>query len=212
MLGYASMLSMVGELEPKQQEYVGKILGGIDQMTSLIDDLLGLGRLEAGVDLVLSKFRLEDILESVIEQFRQPAQARGMSLVAEIDGRLPVIEGDAALIRQAVANLTSNAIKYATESKQIIIKTSVDSSEVIVGVRDSGPGIAKKDQIRLFEKFYRVNQPGTDRVKGSGLGLALVKSIAERHGGRVWVESQPGIGSTFYIALPIQMNTAENSH
>jgi signal transduction histidine kinase len=203
MLGYATMLPMVGELDPTQQEYVGKILGGIEQMSLLVEDLLDLGRLDAGVDLTLIRLRMEEIIESVIEEYRQPAAVAGLKLSREIAGNLPAVRGDAALIRQAVANYVSNAIKYAPQSGKLIIRAVAESDEVVVAVIDRGPGIPQADRLRLFEKFYRVNPVGKERVRGSGLGLALVKSIASRHGGRAWCESEVGQGSSFYLSLPI---------
>lgn len=203
MLGYATMLPMVGNLEAKQQEYVHKIVTGIEQMSTLIDDLLDLGRLEAGVGLVLSGLRVSELLGSVVEEYRQPAFASGNVLVMEAPNALPGVWGDAALLRQAVANYVSNAIKYAPNSGQITLGATVLDSFVIIRVTDQGPGLSENDQRRVFEKFYRVPQKrGREQVKGSGLGLALVKSIAERHGGRAWCESKVGEGSSFYLALP----------
>jgi signal transduction histidine kinase len=203
MLGYATMLPMVGDLEPKQQEYVGKILGGIEQMSVLVEDLLDLGRLDAGVDLTLIRLRMEEIIESVVEEYRQPASVAGLSLHTEIAGNLPAVRGDAALIRQAVANYVSNAIKYAPRSGKLVIRAIAGRDEVVIAVIDRGPGVPQKDRLRLFEKFYRVDQPGKERIRGSGLGLALVKSIADRHGGRAWCESEAGQGSSFFLAIPI---------
>jgi signal transduction histidine kinase len=204
MRGYATMLPMVGELTDKQQEYIEKILNGIEQMSSLVNDLLDLGRLEAGVDLVVSQFRLSEVLNSIVEEHYQPAELKGIELKVTAESRrVPLVRGDVSLIRQGVTNYVSNALKYAPDSGQVILDATVEGNEVIVSVQDNGPGIPKKEQLRLYEKFYRVQQRGTEVIKGSGLGLALVKSIAERHGGRAWCESTVGQGSTFYISLPI---------
>ncbi|UCG23515.1 MAG: HAMP domain-containing protein [Chloroflexota bacterium] len=203
MLGYATMLSMVGDLEPKQEEYVGKILGGIDQMSALVEALLDLGRLDAGIELTLIRLRMEEIIESIVEEYRQPAAAAGLTLVSEIAGNLPPVCGDAALTRQAVANYVSNAIKYAPDSGRLVVRAVAGKDEVVVAVADNGPGISQRDRLRLFEKFYRVDNSGEDQIRGSGLGLALVKSIADRHGGRAWCESGVGRGSIFYLALPV---------
>ena len=121
MLGYATMLSMTEGLDPRQHEYVGKILGGIEQMSELINDLLDLGRLEAGVDLVRSRFRLRELLESVVEEHQQPARSNGLELTISVPSRLPLAYGDSSLIRQAVANLVNNAIKYAPDSGQVVL-------------------------------------------------------------------------------------------
>jgi PAS domain S-box-containing protein len=207
MLGYATMLPMVGELDPKQEEYVSKILGGIDQMSALVEDLLDLGRLDAGVDLTLIRLRMEEIIESIVEEYRQPAAAVGLTLVSEIAGNLPPVRGDAALTRQAVANYVSNAMKYAPNSGRLVIRAMAGKDEVVVAVADNGPGISHRDHLRLFEKFYRVENTGKEQIRGSGLGLALVKSIADRHNGRAWCKSELGRGSTFYLALPIYTET-----
>lgn len=203
MLGYATMLSMTEGLDVRQREYIGKILGGIEQMSELINDLLDLGRLEAGVDLVRSHFRLRELMESIVEEHQQPARANGLELTISVSSRLPLAYGDSSLIRQAVANLVSNAIKYAPNSGRVILGAKVDGDDMVISVRDFGPGISKEDQLRLFEKFYRVHSKDAANVKGTGLGLALVKSIAFRHGGRTWCESRLGKGSTFYVALPL---------
>ena len=203
MLGYATMLSMTEGLDIRQREYVAKILGGIEQMSELINDLLDLGRLEAGVDLVRSHFRLRELMESIVEEHQQPARANGLELTISVSDRVPRAYGDSSLIRQAVANLVSNAIKYAPNSGRVILGARVDGADMVISVKDSGPGISKEDQLRLFEKFYRVHTQDAANVKGTGLGLALVKSIAFRHGGRTWCESRLGKGSTFYIALPL---------
>jgi len=204
MLGYATMMPMVGALEPKQEEYLLKIVGGIEQMSDLVDGLLDLGRLEAGVELDFSQLRPRDILDSVYQEYLQPARESGVQLVIQCERDLPTINGDAALIRQAVANYVSNAIKYAPNSGDVSLEAKKERDEVVITVRDNGPGISTKDQLRLFEKFYRVKTRENERTKGTGLGLALAKSIAERHGGRAWCESQAGNGSAFFVSIPIE--------
>jgi PAS domain S-box-containing protein len=203
MLSYASMLSMLGDLQPAQREYVEKIMIGITQMSSLIDNLLDLGRLEAGIDLVTSRFRIEEVLASVADEYRQPALDAGIELTVSVSGKLPLIEGDTSHIRQAVANMVSNVIKYAPDSGLARLHAGRRGNNLIISVQDNGPGIVESEVARIYEKFYRVEQGNNKTTKGTGLGLALVKRIAERHGGKAWCESQLGRGSTFYISLPI---------
>lgn len=203
MLGYATTLSMFSNLEPKQKEYVEKIITGIDQMSLLIDELLDLGRLEAGVDIKVSNFHVGEVLNSVAVEYQPLALENGITLSCQAPDDLPTARGDISLIRLAVANLVGNAIKYAPDSGTVILDALLKHEQIVISVRDNGPGIAKEDQLRLFEKFYRVKQNGKGTVKGSGLGLSMVKSIAERHGGQVWCESTVGKGSTFYLSLPV---------
>jgi signal transduction histidine kinase len=202
MRGYATMLPMVGALNDKQKEFADKITLGIEQMTELIDALLDLGRIEAGVGLAREPVRFDEVISGVVETHRQPAAHKGLTLGWEAPAKLPSLSGDATLLRQAVANLMDNAIKYTPSGGSVQLRLTCEQAKFLLAVADSGLGIAPADQTHLFEKFFRVKQRGSTQVKGSGLGLAIVKSIVERHGGRVWVESRLGKGSTFYLELP----------
>jgi signal transduction histidine kinase len=201
MRGYVTMIPMIGSLASKQQEYLDKIMGGIEQMTALIDDLLDLGRIEAGVGLVREEVSMADVARDAIESMQSHAITRQTAL--DLDSVAPGrLHGDRQLLKHAVANLIDNAIKYTPSGGWVKVGIEERDGWVIVRVTDNGIGIATADQPRLFEKFYRIKRRDTLDVKGTGLGLAIVKSIAEWHQGRVWVESQVGRGSTFYIALP----------
>jgi signal transduction histidine kinase len=202
MRGYTSMLPMVGELSPKQIDYVEKIQAGIEQMGELIDDLLDLGRIEAGVGLQRAECVLADVVSDVYEEARSRAMVFNLDLKTEINTQ-QAIQADPALIKRAISNLLDNAMKYTPAGGSIVVGVDERADSVIVRVTDTGLGIAPADQGRLFEKFYRVKRRDTLDIKGSGLGLAIVKSIVERHGGRVGVESRLGRGSTFYMELPL---------
>lgn len=202
--GYASMLPMAGDLTPKQQEYLDKIFIGIEQMSTLVENLLNLQRIEAGLGLEERSCHLGALLVEAVDGMRARAVAKGLTLRLEAHEPAPVIWGDATLLRQAIANLVDNAIKYTPSGGAVTVGLRVVGQEVHVFVSDTGIGIAPEDQVRLFEKFFRIRRRGAEDVPGSGLGLAIVKSIAERHGGRVWVDSQLGRGSTFTIAIPIR--------
>ncbi len=206
--GYATMLMMVGDLNDKQHDYLERILEGIDQMSALIGDLLNLRRIEAGVGIRQESCRLGLILVEAVDTMRARATTKGIMLRLEPSEGAPTVIGDRTLLRQALGNLVDNAIKYTPTGGQVRVGLDVNEHEVVLRVSDTGLGIAPDDQVRLFEKFYRIKRRETGNIQGTGLGLALVKSIVERHGGRVWVESVLNQGSTFYIALPLPEDEA----
>ncbi len=208
--GYASMLPMAGDLTPKQQEYLDKIFSGIEQMSTLVENLLNLQRIEAGVGLEERPCHVGALLVEAVDGMRARAVAKGLTLRLEASEPAPVIWGDAMLLRQAIANLVDNAIKYTPSGGTVTVGLQTVGQEIHISVSDTGVGIAPEDQVRLFEKFYRIRRRGMEDVPGSGLGLAIVKSIVERHGGRIWVESQLNWGSTFTIALPIRKPSASD--
>jgi PAS domain S-box-containing protein len=202
MRGYATMLPMVGTLNEKQREFGDKIIGGVEQMTALIDDLLDLGRIEAGVGLAREPVRMSAIIAEVVSSLAPNAANKGLKLEVDVPASMPRLSGDATLLRQAVANLLDNAIKYTPAGGELHLRGSMDAAQFQFEVSDTGQGIAPADQAHLFEKFFQVRQRGSTPAKGPGLGLAIVKSIVERHGGRVWLESKLGRGSTFYFVIP----------
>ncbi len=204
MRGYATMLPMVGKVNGKQQEYIDKILIGVDQMSILIEDLLSLGRIEAGVGLEEESCHIGAIVVEAVDGLRMRAATKDLVLRLEPSDPAPVIMGDKTLLRQAVTNLVDNALKYTPPGGTVTVGLKVTANEVLITVSDTGIGIAPEDQVRLFEKFYRIRRRETEGVQGSGLGLAIVKSIIERHGGRVWVDSTLNEGSVFTIALPLR--------
>ena len=203
MRGYVTMIPMIGAIQQKQQDYLDKITGGIEQMTALIDDLLDLGRIEAGVGIVREPIALAHVAREAIEAMQPQAATRKLTLDlnALADG---ATQGDRQLLKHAITNLIDNAIKYTPNEGVIRVGVDERDGQAIVHVSDNGIGIAPADQPRLFEKFYRVKRRDTLHIKGTGLGLAIVKSVAEWHTGRVWVESQLGQGATFYLALPLK--------
>lgn len=203
MRGYATMLPMVGALNEKQKEFGDKIVAGVEQMTVLIDDLLDLGRIEAGVGLAREPVQMTAVINEVVETLTPHALSRGLKLQVELPASLPRLSGDYILLRQALTNLVDNALKYTPSGGEVRLRASTDEVDFLFTVSDTGVGIAPADQAHLFEKFFRVRQRGSTQVKGSGLGLAIVKSIVERHGGKVWLESKLGKGSTFYVTLPL---------
>ena len=206
--GYATMLQMVGELNDQQTSYVQKIIASVESMSRLVNNLLDLGRIEAGVGLQLEMAPVNDVLEKVVSELKLQAAQKHIQLDLLIpDPSIQLIEADQALLQQALYNLVENAIKYTETDGTVNVNLHFMEDKIIFEVQDTGIGIAPADQQRLFEKFYRAARRGVQRDRGTGLGLTIVKSIAERHGGRVWLESQLGRGSVFFLEIPVsQMN------
>ena len=205
--GYATLAETGGPVSDKQRVALQKIRLSVAQMTELIDNLLDLGRIEAGIDVTMSRCQLSTLIRDVALRFRAQAEAKGLTLAVRLPLDLPPVAGDQLLLGQAIANLVDNAIKY-TPAGFVHIDARLVPNEVIIGVRDSGIGIPLADQPRLFEKFYRVRNRDTVKIRGTGLGLSIVRSIAELHGGRIWVESVLNEGSSFYLSLPAKSATS----
>ena len=205
MRGYATMLEMVGELNEQQTGYVRKIVIGVESMSRLVNNLLDLGRIEAGIDLQLEMVPVHDVIERVISALQLQANQKHIQLNADTPKQtIPLIEADQPLLQQALHNLVENAIKYTRADGKVNVSVRARQERMVFEISDTGIGVSPMDQPRLFEKFYRGAQHGSKDQRGTGLGLAIVKSIAERHGGQVWVESQLGKGSTFYLAIPLR--------
>jgi PAS domain S-box-containing protein len=206
MRGYATMLQMVGDLNEQQKGYVRKIVSGVENMTRLVNNLLDLGRIEAGIGLQIERVLVNEISGEVINSLQLQAVQKDIHLTQELVGpnKNMVIEADRALIQQAMYNLVENAIKYTAVGGQVKVRLENRNSTVLVEIHDSGIGIAPLDLPHLFEKFYRSGRREAYQQRGTGLGLAIVKSIAERHGGRVWVDSQLGKGSVFSLEVPCE--------
>ena len=205
MRGYATMLEMVGELNEQQQNYVHKIITGVESMAHLVGNLLDLGRIEAEVGLKLDMISAPDIVTEVTDSFKIRASQKKINIhVSPPNQTIPFISADKALLQQAIRNLVDNAINFNQQGGEVWVRYKMEEGMIIFEVKDSGIGISPVDQQRLFEKFYRVESRERDKQGGTGLGLAIVKSIAERHGGDAWVESELGSGSTFYLAVPIR--------
>lgn len=199
--GYVDLLEKVGPLTDQQREFVEKIRGSITHITSLVSDLLELGRIEAESDIAMEPFHLESVIDAVVDGFRPVTAEKGLTLQWE-PVSLPLIRGNPRRLRQVMENLLSNAVKYNRPNGWIEVKAEYRDGYVVVRVADSGIGIPPEDLPHVFDRFYRGNRPETEKVEGTGLGLSIVKSIVEKHGGRVWVESKPGEGSTFTFLLP----------
>jgi len=205
MRGYATMLEMVGQLNEQQNNYIHKIIEGVDNMSRLINNLLDLGRIESGVGLQLEKVNVQELVEKVIGSLQLQATQKNIQLSYELPQTpSPTVEADHALLIQALQNLVENAVKYTKADGKVHVRVRLQPSNLLFEVIDNGIGISPVDQPRLFEKFYRGAQQTSKEMRGTGLGLAISKSIAEKHGGHIWAESQLGKGSTFYMTIPFR--------
>jgi signal transduction histidine kinase len=199
--GFADLLPMVGELNAQQQSFLHKIQRGVESVTEMVSDLLDLGRIEAEARMEREACDLEAIAARAVSGLRNAAELKEQTLDLTFESDLPPVLGNPMRLGQVINNLVGNAIKYTPEKGHIAVSATAQNGQVIVSIKDDGIGIPADDLPHIFEKFYRVKSPETDDIIGSGLGLSLVKSIIEKHGGRIWVRSQAGVGSEFTIVL-----------
>jgi PAS domain S-box-containing protein len=183
------------------QESLGVIAEEADHLTHLIDSLLEASRIQAGgLKLEPTDVHLPRLAEKVVDGFRTQTQIHTFEIDFPPD--FPLVWGDPERLREVLSNLVSNAVKYSPNGGTIWIGGRVDRAGVTVYVADQGIGIPAEEQVRIFDRFHRVESGSNRRTEGTGLGLYLVKAIVEAHGGRVWVESAPGRGSIFMFTLP----------
>lgn len=191
-------------------EWVGYVRRSLQTMRSLIDDILTLERVESERRASWTELDFSQLVQNTVEGQRSAAELKKHSLtLTAVDTPLFVF-GSQTQLREAVTNLIDNALKYTPENGQIQVRLLHKERRLIFEVQDNGYGISKERQQRLFHRFYRARQPGTDHISGTGLGLSLIKTVIERHGGEVWVHSEPGIGSTFGFWLPLATSLNEN--
>jgi signal transduction histidine kinase/putative methionine-R-sulfoxide reductase with GAF domain len=204
VIGFSEVLlqRMFGELNEKQDEYLKDIYASGQHLLSLINDILDLSKIEAGrMELAPAPFHLPTALENAVTLIRERAARHGIALKLDFDPGLGEVVGDERKVKQVLLNLLSNAVKFTPEGGRISLKAGRKDRLVEIAVTDTGIGIAPEDQATIFEEFRQV---GSDekRREGTGLGLTLAKKFIELHGGRIWVESQLGRGSTFTFTLP----------
>ena len=205
ILGFSEVLSehMFGELNAKQEEYLKDIHGAGQHLLALINDILDLSKVEAGrMELELTDFDLPTALEHAVMLVRERAGRRGIALDTMLDGGLGQVRADERKVRQVALNLLSNAIKFTPEGGRIGVTAVPRDASVEVSVSDTGIGIAPEDQEKVFEEFRQVGT-ADKKAEGTGLGLALSRKFVELHGGRIWVTSEIGRGSTFTFTLPV---------
>jgi len=201
IMGYVELLDRVGPLNEQQKQFVKHVQNSAQNITTLVNDLLDLGRIEAGFDARKDEVSLEQILQFTADNLGRQIIDKKLDFRVQVEPDIPILRGNPIRLRQMVDNLLVNAVKYTPEGGKVNIHLRREDSQVIFEVADTGVGIPPTDQPHIFEKFYRAsNVPkGT---QGTGLGLAIVRSIVENHQGRIWVESNEGRGTKFVVVLP----------
>ena len=206
VIGFSEVLQqgMVGELNDKQGEYVNYIHTSGSHLLSLINDILDLSKVEAGrMELDLATFSVSLAIDNALTLIKERATRHGLSLDSAIDADVTEIQADERKFKQVMLNLLSNAVKFTPEGGSITVAARPVDGMVEVSVTDTGIGIAPEDREAVFEEFRQVGLHAEGKAQGTGLGLALTKKFIELHGGKIWLTSAPGKGSTFSFTLPI---------
>lgn len=194
---------VLGEMQPMQGELVQIALNNTDRLIRQVSEILALSKLESGaVKVNLVPLDLNKLASDVLAELNPVRQDRRLEVVTAFAADLPLVAADAEQFRQVITNLLGNAYKFTPEGAQVRVATSWTPGEVRLTVSDTGPGIARDQLERIFERFARAPGEASRRASGTGLGLAIAKRIVEQHGGRIWAESAPGQGATFHVVLP----------
>jgi signal transduction histidine kinase len=204
IIGFSEVLAeeMFGGVNTKQAEYLADILESGRHLLSLINDILDLSKIEAGrMELDLADFSLPSAIENAVTLIRERAHRRGITLDRALDDRVGAVRADERKVKQVLLNLLTNALKFTPEGGRISVQACVRGGAAEVRVTDTGIGISPQDQATVFEEFRQVGTMAK-KVEGTGLGLAISRKFIELHGGKIWVTSEVGVGSTFGFTLP----------
>jgi signal transduction histidine kinase/HAMP domain-containing protein len=205
ILGYTELMAdgTYGEPSEEMSEVLKRLETNGRHLLGLINDVLDLSKIEAGqLVLELSDYCIQDIAQAVRSTLEPLAADKKLAFKVEVPPELPPGRGDGRRLTQVLINLVGNAIKF-TDAGEVAIKAEANDGSFRVAVRDTGPGISAADQAKLFQEFQQADDAITKKKGGTGLGLAISRRIIEMHGGRIWVQSQPGQGSTFAFTLPV---------
>jgi signal transduction histidine kinase len=207
ILGYTELIAdhIYGEVPEKIRDVLERVQQSGRHLLSLINDVLDLSKMEAGqLTLALNDYSMKDVVYSVLTAVESLVAEKKLALGVMVPPDLPLAKGDERRIAQVLLNLVGNAIKF-TEEGEVRVQATTADGMFVVSVSDTGPGISEADQQKIFEEFQQADTSSTRKKGGTGLGLAIVKRIIEMHGGRVWVESSLGQGSTFSFTLPVRV-------
>jgi signal transduction histidine kinase len=191
--------------EKRRRKYYDVLVEQSERLSLLTDNVLNIAKFEEGKkEFKFEKIDTGELFEEIVSTIQEQVHHKGFVIQLKSEKSLPPVKVDSAAITQAVTNLIDNAIKFSGESREIIVKSFKENQHLVISVRDFGLGIRKDEVDKVFERFHRGGDELTRTVKGSGLGLTIVKHIVEAHHGKVYVESEQGSGSTFSIRLPLQ--------
>ena len=191
------------KLPAPQRELLGICQANTERLISLINDILDFSKLEASkFTLNLENADIARIVTEAVENIRSLAAMKSVAIDIHVEGTVGTVEGDPMRIGQVITNLLGNAIKFSAERSHVEVWARGADEEVTIAIRDHGKGISQLDMSRLFQRFGQLDSSNTRKAGGTGLGLVISKGIVEQHGGRIWVDSQPGAGSTFSFTLP----------
>jgi signal transduction histidine kinase len=207
ILGYTELLldGIYGQIPEKAQETMQRVDRSGRHLLALINDVLDLSKIEAGqLTLSLGDYSLKEVVETVVTALEPLAAEKKLALTVTLAPALPVGRGDDRRLSQVLLNLVGNAVKF-TDAGEVRIEAKASDGAFLVSVSDTGPGIAAEDQARIFEEFQQADTSSTRKKGGTGLGLSIAKRILALHGGRIWVESALGKGSTFSFTLPVRV-------
>jgi len=202
ILGYIELIERTGEINQQQEEFILRIQNSVEQISLMITDLLDLGRIEAGLDTTKEATNIRNLALEVVDSLEGAARSADVKFNIELEREIGVVFGDSIRLRQMVANLLDNAIKYTPAGGEVAFVMRAENQQVIINISDTGSGIPQKDLPHLFDRFFRGSNIADD-IPGTGLGLAIVKSILDNHNGRIWVDSSPGSGASFTVVLPL---------
>lgn len=212
ILGYTELIldNIYGDVPAKIQEVLVRLQNNGRHLLSLINDVLDLSKIEAGqLSLCLNEYSLSDVIQTASTSVEALAAEKQLDLNLSVPADLTSGKGDEQRISQVLLNLLGNAIKFTAEG-QVRVTASVSNETFVVSVSDTGPGLSEADQKRIFEEFHQADGSSTREKGGTGLGLSIARRIVELHGGRIWVESSLGQGSTFYFTLPVRVERQRN--
>jgi signal transduction histidine kinase len=213
IIGYTKLMldGLDGELTGQQRADLFRVAQAADNLLALINGLLDLAKIEAGkMELTVEEVSMIEVASEALELVRPHATEKGLQVRAHIPPTLPNVWADRTRVRQILANMLANAVKF-TERGSVTVSAAAAEGWVTISVADTGVGISQEAQAYVFDEFRQADSSTTRKYGGTGLGLAISKRLVTLHGGRIWVDSELGKGSTFHFTLPIRVRAGTES-